>query len=179
MTEVAAPPDRFEAVTVHRLVLRQDSSVGFGWAIITLDDTRGAGQLTIASDFGDFVYRWPSSRTRGEGVTFASELRRFGDDYLAGKLGGPDEYDVEATRAAMLDALREAGREARSANRWGRADIAEEFDRIARCGSVDEMLAGAWLDEAWLHIRTCPDRKWAAFWRTFGARFRAALKELP
>lgn len=90
------------------------------WADIVLDSGENSGRVQVASDFGDWQYYWGAC-----GEDFKTFLIGLDMDYVAGKTGNDQYFDLENTLASY------------------RRDVLEERES----GAVDFDLAVCLLDQ--------------------------------
>jgi hypothetical protein len=170
--------DAFVARTVHTLNMRGEHLT---WATITLDDTDGAGIVSILSDFGNWSNAWPS-RNRGP-RSLARFVAQIDDGYITGKMGAEDDFDTDATAANVRDHILHARRDHDSDRRgeWDADRAREEYD-LVRAVLIPEGFE-SWqnqttIADAWEFYHTVPNRAFTAFLRVFGGRMRAACRAL-
>jgi DNA-binding Xre family transcriptional regulator len=102
--EPPKPCTKFEKAISERYTFHGPHSL---WAVITVSEN--IGLLQIASDFGDWSYRWSSP-----GCPFKEFLVSLGrdGDYLINKLtGGACEANLDRTRARLKERIKEIAAE--------------------------------------------------------------------
>jgi hypothetical protein len=110
------PTFAFKGTTVATTYRFQVPEPLGGWALCTINDA--TGELSVHSDWGNWSYRWwPSPANLGNPTLthFIADRDAGHCDYLADKLFGgrraSEEFDVDATIAAMRRTLAERRRE--------------------------------------------------------------------
>lgn len=133
-------------VQVWRYALRNDKP-GEGWGVFLLDSN---GMLAIASDFGNYVYHWPSQGW-GKGG-FREFLLELDTCYLSGKLaGGAREYQADRTLSNIREEICRLRREGYLEKDQARCewDLPREFNNLRRSEDFGNWLEETRLEEAW------------------------------
>lgn len=134
-------PPEFYKLTADKFKRRTDAEVfstrfdkQYGWAIIILHEETGV--VAITSDYGDWVYSWPSP---GRGPYTLKEFVCHGSyDYMACKFeaGKPEQFDGDATHRAFYKRLFDQRRE----DALEKDEARDIFDSLEACewnGSVE------------------------------------------
>jgi len=145
-----------------------------GWAVFLLDSN---GLLTVASDYGDYVYHWPKQGW-GKG-DFRRFLLRCDDGYLIGKLGkGRSVFSPENTERLIKEDILQYRRCGQYTKEFARRewDLVNDTDWSWEGGRYD-WYQQTELPDASEFMCHSPEPQLLGFMKRVWPRFRKVLEE--
>lgn len=162
---------------------RQRTRRGWGWAIATIREWQGGGQIDVQSDFGNYAYSWCAIGNR----PLREFLCRLDFDYFMNKAGHRWRvFDEEATirkiKAEIFDRVHTGCIDRKTAHEWRD----ELDDDCAGAGSEHEfaerLMACDWFYKVYdtypdFEMRDCPQARafWDGPWQALCSHWRQEL----